>query len=139
MAKNLQLVRPLSPVVKNIDPTILKDGIEKMIEAYQHYKIVVEQEKTKREAIGAWRDRELAKIQGQKELLQQYFQSVFEERGRMIDGLFSALDKGIESNNLQLIGQSLSGIVDLAKNSPLAGLTQLLEQLDDDDCDEIII
>lgn len=139
MAKNLQVTQSLSPILKNVDPTVLKDGIDKMIQAYQQYKTVVEQEKTKREAIQAWRDKELAKIQGQKVLLQQYFQLVFQERGRIIDGLFSALDKGIEANNLELIGQSLGGIVDLAKNSPLAGVSQLLQQLDDDDCDEIII
>ena len=51
----------------------------------------------------------------------------------MIDGLFEALDKGIEANNLDVINGAIGGIINVAKESPLQQVDKLMLSLQNDD------
>ena len=91
----------------------------------------VEQEKTKREMIANWRKVSSEKIAAQKQFLMQYLDKTFEERKENFSHFFNALDKGIESGNIEIVNAALNGIVDLAKTSPLkAEVSQVLAAID---------
>jgi len=90
----------------------------------ENYKIR-EEETTKRHNITAMKEFEIEKIKAQKEVLKDYFEKTFSERKENFNKLFDVLDKGIESNNLELIQLSLHSIVEIAKDSPLKQIEKL--------------
>lgn len=95
------------------------------------YLNIAEQEKTKREMIANWKEVSLEKIAAQKQFLMQYLDKTFEERKENFSHFFNALDKGIESGNIEIVNAALNGIVDLAKTSPLkAEVSQVLAAID---------
>lgn len=105
----------------------------RILEAHNEYKKIAAQEKTKREAIGAWKDVRLKELKNQQEILRLYLENTFRERREMIDGLFEALDKGIEAGNINVIDTAINGIVNIAKDSPLQQVDKLILSLKNDD------
>ena len=97
----------------------------RILEVRNEYKKIAAQEKTKREVIGAWRDVRLAELKNQQEILRLYLENTFKERRKMIDGLFEALDKGMEAGNIHVIDTAINGIVNIAKDSPLKQVDNL--------------
>ena len=75
----------------------------------------------------------LTELENQKEILRSYLEETFKERRYMIDGLFEALDKGIEANNLDVINGAIGGIISVAKESPLQQVDKLVLSLQNDD------
>lgn len=108
-------------------------AFSRLIETHHEYKKIAAQEKTKREAIEAWKDVRLTELKNQKEILKTYLEETFRERREMIDGLFEALDKGIDANNLDVINGAINGIVSIAKDSPLQQVDKLMLALKNDD------
>lgn len=100
---------------------------------------VTEEETTKRHNITAMKEFEIEKIQAQKEVLKDYFEKTFAERRINFDKMFDALDKGIESNNLELIQLSLGSIVEIAKDSPLKQVEKLRNDFHNPEVKEIEI
>lgn len=100
-------------------------------ESYYSYKKIVETEKTKRVAIEKRAEVELEKIRAQREILEQYLILSFRERAHNIQNFFDALDKGIETDNIQVITHAMSSIVEIAKSSPLAETRVAIQQLSD--------
>jgi len=110
-----------------------------LINVYKENYKVTEIETTKREEIQASKEIELEKIKSKRIILEQYFEGIFSERKLMINKMFDALDKGIETNNLELIQQSLGSIVAIAKESPLAGIQSLLSDYRNPNVQQITI
>lgn len=104
-----------------------------IVEARYEYKKIAAQEKTKRAAIDAWEKVRLTELKNQKEILQLYLENTFKERREMINGLFDALDKGIDTGNATVIDQAINGIINIAKDSPLQQVDKLLLSLKNDD------
>lgn len=104
-----------------------------LIETHHEYKKIAAVEKTKREAISAWKDVRLTELKNQQKILREYLEYTFQERRQMIDGLFDALDKGLETNNLDVINGAINGIVNIAKDSPLQQVDNLLINMKNDD------
>lgn len=121
------------------NPLIVVDGLKIVIDAYNNYKTTVEVENTKRKYIEADKEKFIAKINAQKEVIKDYFERAFTERKENFKQLFDLLDKGLESNNDTLIEQALSSIITIAKNSPLKGIKQLVSDFENDKVDEIEI
>ncbi len=97
---------------------------------------VREEERTKRAKIDAYATVEVARIKGAESVLRQYFEQVFAERSKTIDGLFEHLDDAMTRGDGTAATAALQGIVDLAKSSPLADigdLNQVRKALDDPD------
>lgn len=117
--------------IKSAPPSIAVDAFETLQAAYIDYKKTVAVEKTKRHAISAWKDVELSKIQSQKEILELYLKESFKERATQIEGLFIAIDKGIEAGNMDVVGTAMSSIVAIAKESPLAQAKEAVSALHD--------
>ena len=101
------------------------DGIKMITTAIQENNSAISQETTKRVNITSLKEYEIEKIHAHKEVLKDYFEKIFAERRINFDKMFSALDKGIESNNLELIQLSLNSIVEIAKDSPLKQVQEL--------------
>jgi hypothetical protein len=131
--------KAISVASKSNPPAKVVDGMKMLIDAYQENHKVSETEKTKREQIQAESRIEVEKIQAQRAVLETYFENIFSERKLMINGMFDALDKGIEANNIELIQQSLGSIVSIAKESPLKGIQKMMDDFHNDDVDSITI
>lgn len=103
-----------------------KTAFQGLLDSYNQYQSTKQREITNREGIRADRDKELARIKAQKEILELYLKEMFAERRVMLDQTFRALDKGLESGNLAIIEMSLGSILQIAKQSPLAEARQML-------------
>ena len=120
-------------------PTQALEGLKTFVDVVRENHRVTEEETTKRVDISAMRDIEVKKIRAQKEILQNYFDSIFSERRYVIEEMFDKLDKGIENNNLELIQMSMSSIVSIAQESPLKQVASLTNDFKNDEVKEIMI
>ena len=115
------------------------EGLKIVYETIQENHRVTEEQKTRREEIQALKVVEIEKIRSQREVLQQYFNNVFEERRNNFNELFKRLDKGIEDGNLELMQISLGAIIEIAKDSPLKEIKKLREDFYNNNIKEIEI
>ena len=114
-------------------------GVKMLFDAVVENQKIAEEERTKRHSITAMKEFEIEKIQAQKEVLKDYFEKTFAERRINFDKMFDALDKGIESNNSELMQLALGSIVEIAKDSPLAQVEKLKNDFHNPDIKEIEI
>ena len=128
--------------VKKVATVVVKEFInpaeciQQMVSAYNEYKIIAEQEQTKRREIDAWEKEAIAKINAQRDLLIAYLDRSFDERAENFRALFNVVDSAIASNNNQQLALTLNSITEIAKSSPfkeLANLTSVRAALDDPD------
>jgi hypothetical protein len=109
-------------------------ALNSVVDGTLDYLRLREEEQTKRAKIGAYASVEVARIQEASTLLKRYFEQVFAERSKTIDGLFRHLDDAMTSGDGTTAATALRGIVDLAKSSPLSDvgdLSQVRKALDD--------
>jgi hypothetical protein len=98
--------------------------------------LVHEQEATKRARLRAYQETEVARIKAAESVLRGYFDQVFAERRSTYEELFTRLDRAMDEGNNEALHSVVAGIVDIAKNSPLADmgdLAQVRAALDDPD------
>ncbi|MDK4534943.1 hypothetical protein QGZ99_07665 [Kingella kingae] len=81
----------------------------------------------------AWKDVRLTELSNQKEILKTYLEETFKERREMIDGLFDALDKGMDSGNMDVINAAIDGIINISKDSPLQNVNKIIHAMKDND------
>lgn len=115
------------------------EGLKIFADVVKENNRIREEERTKRHNITAMKEFEIEKIQAQKEVLKDYLEKTFAERRINFDKMFDALDKGIESNNLELIQLSLGAIVEIAKDSPLKQVEKLRNDFHNSEIREIEI
>lgn len=80
---------------------------------------------TERARIAADRDREVARIRAASKGLRDYLDRVFEERRELHRKFFTRLDKAIEDSDPVTIQACVTGIVEVAKHSPLNDIMEL--------------
>ncbi|MEH2244353.1 hypothetical protein [Nostoc sp.] len=126
--------KKVTTVVKEfINPA---ECLQQMVSAYSEYKIIAEQEQTKRREIEAWEKETITKINAQRELLMAYLDRSFDERAENFRTLFAVVDNAIASGNNDQIALTLNSITEIAKSSPfkdLANLASVRAALDDPD------
>ncbi len=108
--------------------------LQQIVSAYTEYKIIAEQEQSKRREIEAWEKEAIGKINAQRDLLMAYLNRSFDERAANFRCLFSAVDRAIEVNNNNQLALALDSITELAKSSPfkeIANLASVRSALDD--------
>ena len=113
------------------------ESMHSLIDSYYSYKALCETEATKREQIAAERDAYVAKIEAQRQMLENYFAYSFKERRENFDQLFKALDKAIEKGDDTAINGVLTSMVTLFKESPLAQAKEVLRMADAPNVKEI--
>ncbi|MFG1712415.1 hypothetical protein [Micromonospora sp. NPDC049203] len=80
---------------------------------------------TERVRIVAERDKEIARISAASQGLRDYLDRVFAERRELHQGFFVRLDKAIEDRDPETIRACVTGIVEVAKHSPLNDIVEL--------------
>lgn len=135
--KKLPIPNPDNLPVDPISSTA--SSFSTLVTVWKEYKTIAEAEKTKRHIISEQSAVAIKRIEAQKDVLKHYINSSFTERANQFNKLFSELDKGIETNNTQLIDLAMGGIVQQMKTSPLTGIKDILQQIDDDNVDVIDI
>jgi hypothetical protein len=107
-----------------------------IVGAYTEYKIVAEQEQTKRREIAAWEKATVANIQAQRDALIKYLELSFDERAKNFTFLFEKVDQAIADGNANQLALAINSITEIAKYSPfkdLADLSFVQAALDDPD------
>lgn len=111
------------------DPTQLAKAVQDVVGAYKEWKIVHEQEVTKRETIGAQRDALVEKIRADRAIMVDFLKGRFEQQGATLDGLFERLDTALAMRDPSLVAPILSSIVETVKTSPLGDLVTLDQRM----------
>jgi hypothetical protein len=107
-----------------------------VVEAYTEYKIVAEEEQTKRRAIEAWEKTKITQIKAQRDILINYLERSFDERTENFRILFRIVDQAMADGNNEQLGAALDSITKIAQSSPfkdLADLASVRAALDDPD------
>jgi ribonucleotide reductase alpha subunit len=110
--------------------------LQQIVSAYTEYKIIAEQEQTKRREIDACERQTIAKINAQRDLLMAYLNRSFDERADNFRALFNVVDRAMTAGNNEQLALALHSITELAKSSPfkeLANLASVRAALDDPD------
>lgn len=96
----------------------------------------IQTESTKRKRLATYETTELARITAAESVLKEYFAESFRERRVNFEELFQRLDAALESGNANAAATVVQGIVDIARESPLANMAdlgQIRAALDDPD------
>lgn len=101
------------------------NALHQVVDAANECFVVHEQEKTKRARLHAYENTEVAKIKAAESVLKDYFAQVFRERREVYEGFFRRLDEALERDDAATAHAALRGIVDVARQSPLADLGDL--------------
>lgn len=110
--------------------------LQELVSAYTEYKMVAEQEQTKRREIEAWEKTTIAQIKAQSDWMMEYLDRSFDERAENFSALFSVVDSAIASGNNEQLALALHSITEIAKSSPfqdLANLASVKAALNDPD------
>jgi hypothetical protein len=101
------------------------EALQKMVSAYSEYRIVAEQEATKRREIRQRSNVERQRIQAERELLMRYLERSFDERRENFARLFSLADEALDRGDTTQLGQVLTSITQLAATSPFKSLADV--------------
>jgi hypothetical protein len=133
--------------VKKVHVELLGTGVDAantlraIVEAYTEYKIVAEEETTKRRGIEAWETATIAKIQADRDVLINYLENSFDERAKNFSFLFEKVDQAIAKGDNNQLTLALHSITEIAKSSPFkdfADLKSVTVALDDPDHEWVI-
>ncbi len=122
--------------VEIFNPGSAAECFRDVVEAYTEYKIVAEQEQTKRRGIEAWEKVTIADIQAKRDALIEYLEGSFDERAKNFYFLFKKVDEAIALGDNNQLALAMTSITEIAKSSPfkdLADLTSVRTALDDPD------
>jgi hypothetical protein len=122
--------------VEIFNPGSAAECFRDVVEAYTEYKIVAEQEQTKRRGIEAWEKATIVDIQAKRDALINYLEASFDERAKNFKFLFEKVDEAIAIGDNNQLALAMTSITEIAKSSPfkdLANLTSVRTALDDPD------
>ena len=116
--------RSVTPAVSPIEALTQIVDCVKMIQA----------ENTNRRRLDAYESTEVARIKAAEAVLRDYLTQTFQERRTNFGEMFQRLDAAMEQGNGEVAAAVVRGIVDIARESPLASmgdLAQIRAALDD--------
>jgi hypothetical protein len=122
--------------VEIFNPGSAAECFRDVVEAYTEYKIVAEQEHTKRRGIEAWEKATIADIQAKRDALINYLECSFDEPAKNFHFMFKKVDEAIAIGDNNQLALALTSITEIAKSSPfkdIADLTSVRAALDDPD------
>lgn len=111
-------------------------ALSQIVNAVQDCINVHAEENTKQAKIAAYESIEVSRIKAAESILKQYFDQSFAERRTTFDEMFARLDAALDQGNPAVINSVLTGIIEVARTSPLAAggdLGQIRAALDDPD------
>ena len=84
-----------------------------------------EEQQTRREEIAQAANVRITQINRTTELIKEYLEKTFDERGQLFDNYFGVLDRAIANGDLELMSQTLAAINSLAVSSPFKDLADI--------------
>lgn len=111
-------------------------ALNQMVDAVHDCVRIHAVEKTKQQRLATYEVTEVARIKAAESILKQYFEQSFAERRSNFTELFDRLDVALDKGDSQAVNAVLTGIVEVARTSPLANLGdlgQIRAALDDPD------
>lgn len=135
-AKKVHEGKVVAPARGPASPLDALGALNGMVEAVRECFLVHEQESSKRARLDTYENVEVARIKAAEAVLSRYFEQAFAERRGVIDDLFTRLDAAVADGDAARANDTLRGIVDVARTSPLADLGdlgQIRRALDDPD------
>lgn len=124
--------RPPAVVRGSLTPVMAVEALQQLVGQVIEYRRIVANERVRQEEIRAQRDVILAEIAMRREILLNAADKVFQERRETLGKMFDGLEQAVEKGDSESVGQVLSGIVALAKHSPLADVRALAKDLSSD-------
>lgn len=124
-------------VIPKPSPEMAFESFKMLMEAHHNYKMTVQTETTKREAIKAYKDIKVAKHEKEANFLKDYLNHTFQERKYHIDSMFERLDQGIESGNMELVNMAMQSITAVVKSSPLQEADKVIAAMNDSNVEKI--
>ncbi|MEP0809538.1 hypothetical protein [Coleofasciculus sp. FACHB-SPT9] len=106
-------------------PQIVSECLQQIVSGYTEYKIIAEQEQTKRCEIEAWEKETIANINAQRDVLMAYLDRSFDERAENFRALFGVVDLAITTGNNEQLALALNSITEIAKSSPFKDIANL--------------
>jgi hypothetical protein len=100
-------------------------ALQQIVQAFSQMVTISEQESTKRAAISAQLEARMEEIASSERMLAMYFNKIFAERDKVFTRFFDELDRARESGDTTHVAQALTGLVDLARETPLKDLLNL--------------
>ena len=116
------IVGKVVSVGKNAVPAV--NPIEALTQIVDCVK-AIQVEGTKRKRLSAYETTEIARIKAAEVVLRDYFAESFRERRKNFDEMFQRLDSALEQGNGEAAAIVVRGIVDIARESPLANMGDL--------------
>jgi hypothetical protein len=114
--KALQLAKKSNTALQVVD------GARTLFTAHSKNKEVTNQQELKRLQIQSQERVETLRIESQRDLLNDYFSSSFNQRAAALNVLFDTLDKGLHKDDNQVVSLSVKAIVDITNHTPLNGV-----------------
>ena len=99
--------------------------VKQLFTAYDDWRKVAEEEKTKRNAISAEKQRAIHQINVQRDLLKTHLERSFNERRKNFQQLFDRLDQAIDKGDTATVAATLTSIVEIAQSSPLKDIASV--------------
>lgn len=118
-------------ILKQAPGLSLIDGLGRMHQAHANYQNLREQEQTKRIAILADRDATIEQIRAQRDFIKQALAEAFELRKTGLQAQIIAMDKAIDSGDLETLHVVMDGMVKTIQSSPFKDIADMQEQLSD--------
>jgi len=120
-------------IAKQMPGLQLIEGLNRMHQAHSDYQKLREQERTKRVAILADRDASIEQIRAQRDVIKQALADTFELRKTGLQAQIRAMDKAIDSGNVEALHVVMDGMVKTIQSSPFKDIADMREQLSDKD------
>lgn len=118
-------------VAKPVPGVSLMEGLGRMHQAHSDYQKLREQEQTKRVAILADRDATIEQLRAQRDVIKQALSESFELRKTGLQAQINAMDKAIDSGNVEALHVVMDGMVKTIQSSPFKDMADMREQLSD--------
>lgn len=123
------------PKTSSGDPSA---GLLSLVNAWQSYQQVCQQEKTRRAEIRARAEVEIERIRAQADALRQFITETFAERRENFNRFFAQLEEGLHTGNDRQIEVALTLIVTQIKESPIRQAAEVMRQIRERKPGEII-
>lgn len=85
----------------------------------------IQVEGSRRKRLSTYEATEIARIKAAESVLRDFFAESFRERRKNFDEMFQRLDTALEAGNGEAAAVVVRGIVDIARESPLANMGDL--------------
>ncbi|GAA6623115.1 hypothetical protein [Scytonema sp. NUACC26] len=128
-------------ILKKVPVEVVSGGsaaecLRDIIQAYTEYKIVAEEEQTKRRGIEACEKTTITQINARRDALVKYLEHSFDERAKNFSFFFEKVERALAEGDNNQLALALHSITEITKSSPfkdLADLTSVRAALDDPD------